>query len=150
MSISAIDAAAYLCRKSEWTIPNTRLHKILYLCQLNKIGKSSTPLIDDMFYASDFGPILPQLHKKCSCFGARPIQNIFWGAIDPDDAAKAWLDLGYTNTKSLTGGQLVAATHREPYGAWAKHYTPGAHVLIPNADIAAEYTAILTLETSHV
>lgn len=141
MPVPALDVAAHLCRKSAWTIPNAHLHKIMYLCQREQMHQTGEPLINESFYATDYGPLIPELHKKLSCFGARPIRNIFWAAKPLPDHLLPLMKLAFKHFVPMTGGQLVAQTHRGE-GAWNALYIPGHKVPITLKDIQAEVAAL--------
>jgi len=143
----------YICEKSDWTISNLRLQKLLYLAQMFYMGRhSGTRLVDTNFQAWDYGPVAPELYHKVKDFGARSINQSylnFWEEEVPtfpdarkfkdDDIRKKTIDDICDNFLSWTPGQLIGATHWEK-GAWAKYYKPGMHgIMIPDNDILEEY-----------
>jgi uncharacterized phage-associated protein len=140
MTASLNSAAQYICEKSGWTVTQLSLQKILYLAHMVHLGRGYGPLVPGYFEAWDYGPVHPSLYQKVKAFGAKPIPNVFW-TDDPKGAAKEVLDEACDNLLTKSPGQLVQNTHW-PRGAWAKHYSPtGRSILIPEADIVAEYKA---------
>lgn len=145
----------YICEKSDWTLSNLRLQKILYLAQMFYMGRhNGARLVDANFQAWDFGPVAPALYHKVKDFGARPITEIhedIFGDYEEtfpearkfreEDPRKKTLDDICNKFLSWTPGQLVGITHWEK-GAWAKYYQPGLYsISIPDADIEGEYSA---------
>lgn len=59
MTITPFEAAKKICELSNWTLCNLKLQKLLYLCQLVHLGRHSIPLMDEIFEAWDYGPVLP-------------------------------------------------------------------------------------------
>ena len=65
MAVSSITAGRYACKMSGWTITNLKLQKILYIAHMVYVGRTDgTVLIDEMFEAWDFGPVLPNLYHR--------------------------------------------------------------------------------------
>ena len=117
------------------------LDKIMYLSQRHHLYKTNTLLVNESFFATDYGPLLPKLHKKLSCFGARPIKNIFWAAKPLPEDLSPLVAFALEHYAPMSGGQLVAQTHRVE-GAWNKLYIPGAQIPITLEDIQSEISAL--------
>ncbi len=138
--ISPSLAAKHLCQLSGWRLSNLQLQKLLYLADMNFVGRNGSRLIDEDFEAWDYGPVLPSLYHKCKAFGSKPVPDIFWGvpAISGTSEAAA-LGLAWESLRTQTPGQLVENTHWS-HGAWAKHYAPGAKgVKIQTGDMIDEF-----------
>jgi uncharacterized phage-associated protein len=140
MSIPAYSAARYICARGDWRVTNLALQKILYLAHMVHLGRTGQGLIDGEFEAWDYGPVNPDLYRIVKMFGDRPIQNVFFGAPKifgtPEEET---LRDACEHLLAKSPGELVAMTHRQN-GAWAKNYVPGIRsIVIPNADIVAEY-----------
>lgn len=140
MAVRVEDAAAYLCEKSNWKLSNLSLQKMLYMADMNYVGKYGERMLDEDFQAWDYGPVLPSLYHDCKAFGAKAIPPIFWGARDISGTAEArMLDTAWENLKSATPGRLVETTHSE-LGAWVCRYVPGAkQIKITTQDMIDEY-----------
>ncbi len=140
MTVSVFDAANYLCKTSGWKLSNLQLQKVLYIADMNFVGKKQIRLVDEDFEAWDYGPVIPSLYHKCKAFGAKPIPPVFWGASDISDTNEAaMLSLAWENLKSVTAGQLVETTHSS-LGAWADKYVAGAkQIKIFTQDMIDEY-----------
>ncbi len=63
MAISVLDAANHLCEKSEWTLTQLELQKLLYLSHMIHLGFYKSPLVYGDFEAWEFGPVHPELYK---------------------------------------------------------------------------------------
>ena len=126
MAVSAMDAANHLAKVSNFTVTNLKYHKILYIADMNFVGKNGSRLISEDFEAWDYGPVLVSLYHKCKAFGSKPVPNVFWGAKDISGTPEArMIELAWENLKAATAGQLVETTHSS-LGAWVLKYVPGA------------------------
>ena len=144
MTVSVFEAARHLCRKSEWTVSNLKMQKILYIAHMYHLGYYNEALVSGRFEAWDYGPVHPDLYHRVKVFGAGPVKDIFrsYGDLEEDGKERKMLDAAADQLADFSSAQLVAATHRED-GAWAKHYIPGAKgIEIPNEDILNEFQRI--------
>jgi uncharacterized phage-associated protein len=132
----------YICEKSNWTISNLQLQKILYMAQMYYMGENEAQkLVEARFEAWEYGPVEPTLHKKVRMFGADPIEDVFYEArpFKADDRRRAALDEVCASLLPLRVGALVSMTHWEN-GAWTKVYVPGVRgIPIPDGAILQEY-----------
>jgi uncharacterized phage-associated protein len=133
-------AAKHLCEKSNWTLTNLKLQKLLYLADMNYVGNTGERLLSEDFEAWDYGPVLPSVYHSCKSFGSKPVPDIFWGVGAISGSVEAqWIDVAWETLKDQTPGQLVDNTHWDR-GAWAKKYVPGAKGLkIVTGDMIEEY-----------
>lgn len=133
-------AAKHLCSLSGWRLTNLQLQKLLYLADMNYVGRTGERMLNEDFEAWDYGPVLPSLYHQCKSFGSKPVPDIFWGVPQIAGSKEAeWLDVAWNSLKDQTPGQLVQNTHWN-LGAWAKHYAPGAKgVKIPTGDMVEEF-----------
>ncbi|AUQ51101.1 putative phage-associated protein [Phaeobacter inhibens] len=140
MTVRIDDAAQHLCAKSDWKLSNLQLQKIIYMADMNFVGKYGERLVNEDFEAWDYGPVLPSLYHKCKAFGAKSVPPVFWGADDISDTREGeMLDLAWERLKSLSPGQLVETTHSD-LGAWVRRYAPGAkQIKILSQDMIDEY-----------
>lgn len=138
--ISTSSAAKHLCEASGWTLSNLQLQKMLYLADLNFLGKNGERLIDENFEAWDYGPVLPSLYHACKAFGAKSVPDIFWSAEDVSGTPEGeMIEKAWAALKAMTPGELVENTHWSR-GAWAKRYLPGVKGLkILESDMTDEY-----------
>lgn len=140
MTISAYDAAHYLCKRSGWRLSNLQVQKILYMADMNFVGQTESRLIDEDFQAWDYGPVLESLYHHLKAFGKKPVPNVFWGANDISGTPEAkMLDLALENLSHRKPHELVATTHSS-LGAWIKRYVAGARqIKISTEDMMDEY-----------
>lgn len=105
------------------------------------LGRGNGPLVPGHFEAWDYGPVHPALYQKVKAFGSKPIPNVFWSRSKPEGTAHEVLSDACDNLIGRSPGELVRNTHWMN-GAWAKRYSTSAkNVVIPEADIIAEYKA---------
>ena len=76
--MKALDVAKIICERSNYTLSNLILHKILYLINLEYVGLNNKSLIDDeCFEAWDYGPVISSLYHKFKIFGSSNIRRVF-------------------------------------------------------------------------
>lgn len=141
--ISALTAARYMCDRSDWTLTNLKLQKMLYLAQMMYLGTHGERLMSGDFEAWDLGPVVPSVYREARAFGGGPIRYLssLYTSKTVDAERAGMLDDAVDQLASKTAGQLVNITHWSG-GAWAKNYKPGVKgILIPDPDILAEYQA---------
>jgi uncharacterized phage-associated protein len=143
MAVSVLSAARAIGKRSDWTLSNLELQKIIYLAHMFYLGRTDgLALVFGQFEAWDYGPVHPELYRRARIFGSDPVQDIFDQSPFPQGAEKVILDEAFDSLGSAGPGRLVNATHRKG-GAWETHYAPGVrHCAIPNQDILAEYLAL--------
>lgn len=134
--------AKYLCERSDWSLSNLSLQKLLYLAQMFHMGRhDGRRLAEAGFEAWDYGPVEPDLYHQSKIFGAGPVRDVFYDArtfrdTDPrrktmDDVCKKFL--------RYSPGDLIEITHWDG-GAWARNYMPGRrNAPIPDEQIWKEY-----------
>ena len=138
--VSALAAARHMCEKSDWTVTNLELQKMLYLAQMVYMGDhDGEPLFIGRFEAWDYGPVLPEVYRYARVFGSTPILDVFFGVRPIDDEERReFLNSAYDQLSTRTAGDLVNITHWSG-GAWNKYYTPGDKgIVIPNEAIFQE------------
>jgi uncharacterized phage-associated protein len=143
VSVKAASAAKYLCGLSNWRLSNLELQKMLYIAHMVFLGQNNgAPLVDEVFEAWDYGPVIPELYHQVKMFGNAPVKDVFYSANPIDDRPEAaLLKDAWQALAPKRAGELVAITHWD-HGAWAKHYNKGLRGRrIPNEDILAEYRA---------
>ncbi len=145
--VSALASARRMCERSDWTLTNLQLQKMMYLAQMFHLGQKGDRLFNGGFEAWDFGPVLPSVYHQVKMYGRDRIEGGFFGvgAVNDPERAKM-LDDACDQLSKMSAPRLVDITHWSE-GAWAKNYTPGQHgILIPDADIVNEYKRRLTLQ----
>ena len=140
MTVGVMDAANRLSEISRRRLSNLQLQKILYMADMNLVGRDGIRLVDENFEAWDYGPVLPSLYHRCKAFGAKPVPNVFWDAKDISGTTENdMLALAWDRLRNSTPGQLVANTHSGD-GAWVRRYVPGARDRkITTQDMISEY-----------
>lgn len=137
--LDVLSAGRRICERSNWTISNLELQKILYLAHMVYMGRTGHRLVDERFEAWDYGPVSPQLYHQVKVFGADPVRDVFHSAPPiPQGDRLATIEEACDALLSRSAGQLVAETHWRD-GAWAKNYRPGIrHMGISDDDILEE------------
>lgn len=148
MTVPVLSAAKRLASRSDWSLSNLELQKILYLAHMFFLGRNGgQPLVPGLFEAWEYGPVHPTLYHHAKAFGSNKVKDIFRAYPDlPLGSEQSILDEAYDSLGRAGSGRLVSATHRKG-GAWDRNYMPGIrHCIIPNADILNEYRE---LESEH-
>lgn len=142
MAARMSSVAKYICEKSDWSVSNLELQKLMYLAQMIHMGRhNGARLFEAAFEAWDYGPVIPDLYHKLKGYGADAVPSIFDNALafKADDSRRQLMSDVCEKFLKFDAGQLVEITHWEN-GAWAKHYVPKArHIRIPDDDIWNEY-----------
>jgi uncharacterized phage-associated protein len=141
MTVNVLDAARHMAARSDWSLSNLKLQKLLYLSHMFYMGRhDGEPLVHGTFEAWDYGPVHVPLYHRVKVYGSDPVTSLAGGDIlDSASPEATILDEAYDALGDSRAGQLINATHKEG-GAWANNYIPGARgVIIPNEDILAEY-----------
>lgn len=141
MTIPTQAAAKKICQLGNWKVSNLKLQKILYLAHQVYLGRNNgEPMIDGMFEAWDYGPVVPSLYHDVKMFGKDAIQDVFFLAGDEEKSPEGmYLEEACHKLLPLSAAQLVAATHIKG-GAWDLCYSHGySNTIIPNEKILKEY-----------
>lgn len=122
---SSFRAAKLLCKASDWTITNLKLHKMLYLIELDYIKENKKRLItDELFQAWKYGPVLPKVYERAKIFGADSITADYWivnlhNVTNPEKTQ--FVKSSYSKYKGFTNLDLIKRTY-EKLSAWYKIY----------------------------
>ena len=146
MTISPFKATKIICSlNDEGNINNLKLQKILYLLNINYMGLTKTPLINEEFEARKSGPVLYSVYEKMKVFGSRPIGDIFHGmSIDNDAPETKFIIKNFKEISEMTLWDLIVLTHLKG-GAWEKNCSTEPNFkfkIISNSDIADEYESL--------
>jgi uncharacterized phage-associated protein len=141
MSARLDSVAKYICERGRWRVTNLQLQKIIYMIQMDYLGKTGQRLVEADFEAWDYGPVEPALYRKVRMFGSDPVRDVFMDArrFKEDDERRKEIDFACDRLLKMKPGQLVDISHWDE-GAWAKNYVPRVRgIKIPDADIIEEY-----------
>lgn len=144
MTVNVLDAARHMAKRSDWSLSNLKLQKLIYLAHMFYMGRhDGEPLVHGSFEAWDYGPVHPDLYHKVKVYGSDPVKTILARQKLAKTSQEATiLNEAYDALGDTRAGQLVNATHRKG-GAWDINYVPGARrVIIPNEDILVEYAGM--------
>lgn len=138
--VSALAAARRMCERSDWTLTNLQLQKMLYLAQMMHLGRHGDRLFNGNFEAWDFGPVQPMVYRQVKMFGKEPITGGFFGVGSVnDDGRRELIDEACDALAKLSAARLVSITHWKE-GAWAKAYVPGRKgIVISDDEILDEF-----------
>lgn len=141
MTMSVLQAAEHLARRSNWTLSNLQLQKIIYLAHMFYMGENDAePLVHGNFEAWAYGPVHPTLYQKAKVYGSGSVKSLDVRSGEPKKSeAIDIINEAYDDLKDSSPGKLINITHREG-GAWDRNYVAGArHIIIPNDEILDEY-----------
>ena len=139
MAVSVLSAAKRLGEKSQWTLTNLHMQKMVYLTHMFYMAEVGSPLVRGQFEAWEFGPVHPELYHALKKYGSSLINAAALQRYPgvPDDGVEAkYLDAA---AEQLPRNGLVSITHWSG-GAWHRNYRPGVRgIVIPNEHIVDEY-----------
>jgi len=141
--MSIFDIASYISKKSNWTLSNLSLQKLVYLAQMFHLGLFDTAAFDEDFEAWDYGPVCPDLYHDLKMFGSDHVANYsslrnYEKEFSPE-ITKRILDPLVKLGVEKQPGKLVAITHWKE-GAWSKSYLQGVKgIQIPKSMIKQEF-----------
>ena len=143
MGSARLDSVAkFICEQGDWKISNLQLQKLMFMSQMFYMGEhNGARLVNTTFQAWDNGPVSPELYHKVKAFGAGPVKDVFFDALnfkEDDPRALAMKEV----CRTLLGrkpGALIELSHWEQ-GAWARNYVPRIKgINIPDEHILDEY-----------
>jgi uncharacterized phage-associated protein len=138
-----------------------KLQKLLYLAQGYCLVETGEPLVDELFEAWKFGPVLPSLYHACKSFGGNSVHGQLGDSYGLENSP-ANLEQRHSKIKEIiqfvweTYGDMQAIelsnwTH-EKGGPWDKVvHSPDYHFrnqAIPNDLIKTYFTERMTEECS--
>ena len=148
MTIKAMQAAKKICELGDWKITNLKLQKLLYFSHVAFLGKYEKLLIEEDFYAWQFGPVIKDLYYELKDCGRNPIgESIFDGINDLKDGEEAdTLKSVFDVFGETSVSDLIAFSHVKG-GAWDRNYDkdkgPSPDITISKDDIIKEYDRII-------
>ena len=138
MAVSAISVAKHMGQKSNWSLTNLEMQKILYLAHMFHLGIHDKPLVIGHFEAWNYGPVHPILYHVIKIFGIDPVENIFRRNADLQAGSEQQMT-DMIMAQGLSATRLVGITHWQK-GAWYKNYKPKQRGnMISDKDILSEY-----------
>ena len=140
MSISVFSAAEYICKRSNWSLSNLKLQKLLYFAQMVALGVYGKEIISEDFQAWALGPVNSDLYHEAKIYGSDPVKTLP-AVIGPNPLGLSMrlLDQVLRSMGDKSVGELIRISHW-PEGAWAKNYVKGdKSIVIPKEDMAEEY-----------
>lgn len=135
----ALYVVAY-CTKKGTPVSNLQLQKILYYLQLNFYRFFDEPAFNATFEAWEYGPVVPEVYRKYSIYGAAKIYDL----KGPDYAVflekqKRIADLVIDKCVSISAWDLVERSHKKG-GPWHDAYVAGEKRTIDN-EIIRKYAS---------
>ena len=146
--VSALSAAKLMCERSNWSLTNLQLHKLLYIAHMIYMGDyqdEKRKLLIGQFGAWKHGPVHPQVYGKLNVFGKDKIPKHGFGNVDDLSRDEYPVEINHLNevfdeVGNLPTGKLVSFTHRRE-SAWYDVYKDGDGLwnAISDEDIINEY-----------
>ena len=125
-SITAYDVAAYFVRLDdardiEDGITNLKLQKLVYYAQGYHLAYFGTPLFSNHIEAWQYGPVVPELYTKLSCFGRNPVDldqleaklGYTLAEFSFAGETKSLLDSVFEQLGQFSAWKLMEMTHKE-------------------------------------
>jgi uncharacterized phage-associated protein len=141
MALTSATALRRICELSKWRLSNLEANKLLYFAHMISLGRSGgkEPLVNELFQAWDYGPVLPGAYHHAKMFGSKPVKPFAFRSAGPLPEWDCVFDETLKIMGNLTSSQLVAESHWQD-GAWARYYRPNSKgIEIPNGAILEEY-----------
>jgi uncharacterized phage-associated protein len=146
---ASLIAYAFVKKGIECGCPVTqmKLQKLVYFAHGLHLAADDGPLINEVFQAWKFGPVVPSIYHDYKFYGSSPITDpdlyfVFGDAPSADkqldtlnSSATKSIDATWDGLKDASAVQLSNWTHKDG-GPWKRYYQPGiSDVTIPNEDI---------------
>ncbi len=124
-----------------------KIQKLLYIAQGYFLVEQGKPLLDEVFEAWKFGPVLDSLYHECKHFGHKGVDKFLSGIgghngrirqapIPEDDDIKDIVDFVWKNYGNEEPTSLSAWTH-EKGGPWDE-VTDGGNNILRHKDVPNE------------
>ena len=103
-------------------ITQMKLQKMLYFGQGLNLVKNNEPLVQEMFQAWKYGPVIPSIYSTYKFYGSDPITDTYWIGSQSkledeiskiDNQSRNILDLTWESTKQISAIKLSNWTHAE-------------------------------------
>jgi len=128
-------------------VTQMKLQKLVYFAHGLHLAADDGPLINEIFQAWKFGPVIPSIYHDYKFYGSSPISDpdlyfVFGEASSADmklsmlsTTAEKSINATWDGLKDASAVQLSNWTHKDG-GPWKRYYQPGVNdVAIPNEDI---------------
>ena len=140
MTVPVLSAAKRLCEKSDWTLTNLHVQKLLYIAHMFYMGQNEgEPLVTGHFEAWAFGPVHPKVYHAAKVCGSDPVEPYVFQSDESLEDGSMRVKYLDEAVEKLPLNQLVTITHWKK-GAWRKNYRSYMrNIIIPNLDILEEY-----------
>ena len=143
MTITALQAAKYLCKASVWRYTHLELQKMIYIAHVIHLGRYDETLISGHFEAWDYGVVHPDLYRLLLEFGADVIPQSFRAFKKCEDVinfSNEWISLETVRVSfpPRSGPHLIRFNH-EHGKAWKKHYEKYHNNVIPSESMKEEF-----------
>lgn len=133
-AISALRMASELVRRRQAlgqpAPTNLELQKLAYFCHGWHLALLDEPLVDELFEAWRFGPVLPSIYHKFKVFSSNPIPAdhplvTAESPLEQDSDRSRLIDRVLAVYGKSSGFELVEMSH-VPGGPWAEAWSPAA------------------------
>lgn len=137
---TAMQVARYIvdkCTADRRPISNLQLQKILYFVQCEHMVQTGSPLFDDEFSAWQHGPVIPEVYRAYSLWGANLIMENYDDA-GMDVMTRGIIDPVIEELRNVSPWALVDETHKDG-SPWSQTYDNGRGLgdPIPNSLISS-------------
>ncbi len=141
---SALLVASYIimrCNKTQMTISNLKLQKILYFIQAEFLVTVGYPCFSERIEAWDFGPVVPDVYHKYKVYGSASIpyvdRTILYSFTDKD---KNLIDDVIDECAKYSASKLVEITHNQD--PWKNAYHSRYRTTISNDSIKSFFEEV--------
>jgi uncharacterized phage-associated protein len=134
-------------------VTQMKLQKMVYFAHGFHLATFGKPLVNELFEAWKFGPVIQTIYKEYQSYGNSPITELGSKRDKElqtlDEHAKRAIEFTWAVTKDLSASALSNWTHKEN-SPWAKAYTPDTwSIAIGNESIKDYFTELLITNGNH-
>jgi uncharacterized phage-associated protein len=141
-------------------ITQMKLQKLVYFAHGIHLAKYGKPLINEVFQAWKFGPVVPVIYQDYKLYGSEPIADTdrLFGFINHkyeepelsklDGKAKDAINITWEALKDVNANQLSNWTHNDN-SPWHKFFVPDVtDIPIPNTEIEEYFKTTFNLNVN--
>lgn len=127
-------------------VTQMKLQKMVYFAHGYHLAKFNEPLVDEIFEAWKYGPVVPAIYQTYKLYGSRDINDtflveLFDGNMDLSKIdTKGWEAISYTwdVTKDLSALNLSIWSHKNG-SPWAAAFTPDVNNIPIKNDVIKNF-----------
>lgn len=121
---SAASIANFIVTKTNFSVTNLKLQKMLYFAQGFFLGRYGKELFKDAIQAWTYGPVVPNVYNSYMGYGSQYITSTLNAEDIKDEEVKEVLSGIVSSMEKYSASDLVAMTHL-PNTPWSRIWRGG-------------------------